>query len=112
MTVSKDDLLKPRIGEGDLTVPDVGTFRIRPLTRAQAFEVQELREVSVLDAENLLISYGLVEPAMTQDEVARWAECAPGGELAAVSMGIGKVSGMMPGSGKESYKSVRKRPRS
>jgi len=107
VTVNKDDLFRPRVQEvGIVQIDGVGAFKIRPLTRAQALEVQELREVSLLDAENLLISYGLVDPALTQEEVQRWAENAPAGDLAAVSMGIGRISGMMPDSGKGATKST------
>jgi hypothetical protein len=107
MAISKEDLLKPRLEQGTVTIDGVGEFTIRPLTRAEAFDVQTLRDESVLAAENLIISLGLVDPTMTVDEVDAWAEVAPAGHLAAVSLAIGTISGMMPTSGKESYKSLR-----
>jgi hypothetical protein len=105
--ISKADLLKPRLEQGTVTIEGLGEFTIRPLTRSEAFDVQTQREESVLAAENLLISLGLVDPKMTVDEVADWAAVAPAGHLAAVSMAIGSISGMMPESRKESYKSPR-----
>jgi hypothetical protein len=105
--ISKADLLKPRIEHGTVAIEGLGEFTIRPLTRAEAFDVQTMRDESVLAAENLLISLGLVDPEMTVEEVDRWSQVAPAGHLAAVSMAIGRISGMMPESGKESYKSPR-----
>lgn len=105
--VSKADLLKPRITHATVEIDGVGIFKIRPLSRAEAFEVQEMRGDNLLEAENVLISYGLVDPQLTPAEVGEWAAVAPAGDLAAVSMGIGRISGMMPDSGKESYKSAR-----
>ena len=105
--ISKEDLLKPRIEHGTVAIEGLGEFTIRPLTRAEAFDVQTMRDESVLEAENLLISLGLINPQMSPNDVADWAAVAPAGHLAAVSMAIGRISGMMPESGKESYKSTR-----
>lgn len=107
MTVSKDQLLKPRIGEATVTIDGIGELHIRALTRAQALEVQKLHASDdVLGGENLLISLGVVRPALTADDVAAWAEAAPSGELQAVSVAIARVSGMTVDSGKEAYKSA------
>lgn len=103
MPVSKEQLLAPRIGEGVITIENVGELYVRPLTRAQAMQVHACTDEAV--AENLLISLGVVEPRLTVAEVEAWAQSAPAGEMQAVSLAIGKISGMTASSGKESYKS-------
>lgn len=106
-TVALETLLAPRLGEGTVTIEGVGTLTIRTLTRAQALEVQQRgADGDVSAAENLLMHYGIVQPAMTLAQVAQWAESAPAGELQAVSVAIGRISGMHPDSGKAAYKSA------
>lgn len=106
--VNLDELLSPRIGEGTVDIEGVGRFTIRAVTRAQALEVQKIGATGdVSGSENLLLHLGLVDPALTLDQVARWAECAPAGELQAISVAIGTISGMHDSAGKDAYKSVR-----
>ncbi len=102
-----DALLKPRIGEGIVDIEGVGRFTIRAVTRAQALQVQQIGQSGdVSGSENLLISLGLVEPALTPEQVAAWAEAAPAGELQAISVAIGTISGMHASAGKDAYKST------
>jgi len=105
MTVDKEKLLAPRIGEGIVSIEGLGEIHVRPLTRAQAIEVYKTTDLG--DAENMLIHLGMVEPRLTLAEVEAWAQSAPAGEIQAVSQAIGIMSGMTEKSGKESYKSVR-----
>lgn len=109
---TKDHLVgakAPRVGNGTVTVDGLD-FEIRPLSRAQQIEVQEAREHDGLAAADaLLCSYGMVDPAMTLEEVVQWhADPGQGENCSAVSQGIGTISGMLRDSGKAAYKSPRR----
>lgn len=108
MKATKDHLLKPSVEHGTVTVDGLD-YEIRPLSRKQQISVQEIRERDGLAAADAqLVAWGLVDPALTREDVELWQD-TPGQAqaAAAVSEGIGRISGMMPDSGKESYKSVR-----
>lgn len=112
MKATKDHLVgakAPKVGNGTVDVDGL-EFEIRPLTREQQIEVQETREADGLAAADaLLCHYGMVDPAMTLEEVAQWhREVGQGENAAAVSQGIGTISGMLRDSGKAAYKSVRR----
>lgn len=103
---TRDEILNRKIGHGTVDVPGLGTFTIRPLSRNEAMRVH--RCDTEQEGENLLVSLGLVEPAMTVDDVEQWAAMdGSAGDLQALSIAIGTISGMMTTSGKESYKSLR-----
>ena len=71
--------------------------------------MQEARDRDGLAAADaMLISLGLVDPALSLEEAVEWQETPGQGETAAaVSEGIGRISGLMRDSGKEAYKSAR-----
>lgn len=109
---TKDHLVgdkAPKVGNGIINVDGL-EFEIRPLSRNEQIEVQEVRERDGLAAADaLLCAYGMVDPAMTVEEVREWhAKRGQGENAAAVSQGIGTVSGMLRDSGKAAYKSLRK----
>ena len=100
-------LTKPGIGNGTVDVDGV-EFEIRPLSRGEQIEVQEVRERDGLAAADaLLVHYGLVDPALSVEQVAAWFDTiGQGPAAAAVSQGIGTISGMFRDSGKAAYKSA------
>lgn len=77
-----------------------GTVIIRGLTRNEAIRIRDLKgDLSARD--DLLISLGLLEPAMTPEEVAEWGEAQ--GEFVVMtdlSEAIGRLSGMTEDAGK------------
>jgi hypothetical protein len=107
MRATKDHLLKPSVEHGTVTVDDLD-YEIRPLSRKQQIAVQEIRERDGLAAADAqLLAWGMVDPALTLDEAEQWQQTEGQSAAAgAVSEGIGRISGMFPGAGKESYKSV------
>lgn len=111
--VSKKALLAPKVASTNphdtyVTLPDGERVFIRPLSRDEAISVSELRERSgTAPAEHLLLHLGMVEPALALEEVEGWAaQVGSAADIEAVSRGIGVVSGMLPSSGKEAYKSA------
>lgn len=107
MKATKDHLLATKQRQREVELTDGSTVLVRSLTRAEALATQAITDLG--EREDFIISSGLIDPVMTADEVAQWAAEAPAGDLTAVSEGIARVSGMMPDSGKEAYKSSRRR---
>lgn len=107
MKATLDHLLKPSIEHGTVTVDGL-EFEIKPISRKQQIAVQERRERDGLAAADaLLLHLGMVDPALTEEQAAEWQDTAgQGTAAAAVSEGIGRISGMMADSGKAAYKSA------
>lgn len=84
-----------------------GTVEIRGITRDQALEVREAQTIA--DKDNLLVSFGLVNPAMTPDDVAAWASQESAGVMSGLSQRIGEISGMGEGAGKSGVPRPRRR---
>lgn len=80
MTVDRETFLKARLPERDVDLPGVGTVRVRGLSRAEAMRVRDLRD-DLAAAEQLLVTLGLVDPALSAGDVAAWYEAAPAGEI-------------------------------
>ncbi|WP_410669133.1 hypothetical protein [Amycolatopsis sp. cmx-4-68] len=99
MTVSKEDLLAKRFGVEDFEVPELGTFRIRALTRAQALEIKD-REMPVAIAEQRILSRAVVEPQLSEEDVAELQAHVPAGLLEPLVDRIATISGMTKGSPK------------
>lgn len=102
--LTRDQILARKTGRGTVTLSDGGTVAIRALTRDEALAVRDLP--SVADQDNFIIATGLVNPAMSVDDVAAWAANDAAGDLAAVSEGIAELSGMTAKSGKAATKSA------
>jgi len=107
MAVTKDQLTRPRVETGRVTLEGGGDVEIRPLSRASALRVHDIGQRDGIAAgEAMLLCLGMVDPAMTLDDVVQWmATEGAAGDVEAVSRGIGVISGMTATSGKESYKS-------
>lgn len=104
--VSKEALLKRRFGVVDVPVDGVGVVQVRPLSRAEALELQGV-EMPVAEVERRLVSKAMVSPSLTEDEVRIWQENSPAGELEPVANRIAELSGMVPESAKEAMKTFR-----
>lgn len=104
--MDKADLLRRRLPEREVELPGVGTVRVRGLTRAEALEVQK-RQGDVAAMERLILSLGLVDPVLTEDEVGEWYAAAPAGELEPVSQAIVDLSGLGEGATKSGVPPVR-----
>jgi hypothetical protein len=110
---TKDHLRKSNVrtaGTLEITLPSDGsTVLIRGLTRDEIVDAQERFPGSTKDRDNVCIAAGLVDPAMTEDEVAEWAAGAPAGDLTHVSEQIQERSGLREGAGKSGVRPARKR---
>lgn len=78
--MDRETFLKARLPEREVELPGVGTVRVRGLSRAEAMQVRGLRD-DLAAAEQLLVVLGLVDPALSADDVAAWYASAPAGEI-------------------------------
>ncbi|HEX5120362.1 MAG TPA: hypothetical protein VFW65_34705 [Pseudonocardiaceae bacterium] len=91
--MDKSLLTKARLAEEDVELPGVGTVRVRALSRAEAMKVTD-RELPVARMEQVLLSMAMVDPVMSEADVAEWQTAAPGGELEPVVEVIQRLSGL------------------
>lgn len=102
--MDKELLFKPRLPEGDVEVPGVGTVRVRGLSR---FEVMSCQSAKGAALERRMLSIALVDPVLTEAEVGRWMGAAAAGELQPVLLRVQELSGLADDADKEAYKSFR-----
>lgn len=106
--MDKDLLFKPRLPEDDVEIPGVGTVRVRGLSRIEAMHVQAAKGPEA--TERRILALGLVDPKLTEAEAGRWQDASPAGELEPVTDRIAELSGMNPGSDRETYRTFRDEP--
>lgn len=109
MPLTREQILARKTGTETepFTLPDGGVVIIRGLTRNEALKVRDADTLA--DKDNVLISLGLVDPQLSVDDVAVWAENEPAGTMADLSQRIGEISGMSEGAGKSGVPRPRKR---
>lgn len=106
--MDKDLLFKSRLDEADVDIPGVGTVRVRGLSRVEVIAMRKAtdNDPDTLDGkralviERKLIAAAMVDPKLTESEVARWQDAAPAGELEPVTARISELSGMVEGASK------------
>lgn len=101
--MDKELLFTPRLSEESVEIPGVGTVRVRALSRGEALRAQSAKGVAAI--ERAMLALGMVDPALTEDEVKRWQEASPAGELEPITRVIQRLSGMEAGADKAAYKS-------
>lgn len=85
-------------------------IRFRALSHDEAMELAEYSKkegVTNLMYEQRMLSQALVRPKMSATQVKAWQKSSPAGEIDAVVRSVMALSGMLPDSAKEAYKSVR-----
>jgi hypothetical protein len=96
--VDKNALLAPRLGEGEHEVPGVGTVRLRGLSRAEVLEARTLADTAAAD--RFMVSRALLDPKLTEAEVATWAANSGPKEIEDLTGAIVELSGMGTGAAK------------
>lgn len=90
--IDKDAFLKPRLPERELEVGP-WTVRIRGLSRAEYLRIGDLARGESTDrAEVVTLALGLVDPALSEDEVRAWRDAATSDEVDAVSSAVIELS--------------------
>lgn len=104
--MDKAALLAPRLEEDDVDIPGVGTVRVRGLSRYEVMVSQRGNKGGTIAVERVMLRYGMVDPILTEDEVAEWQKASPAGEIEPVARRISELSGLRQGADKEAYKSL------
>lgn len=97
----------PRLPEEDVEIPRIGTIRVRGLSRVELLLAGKLSDQGVATMERRMLCYGMVHPKVTEDEVQRWQESAPAGEIQPIIAVVNRLSGIGKDVQKEAYKSLR-----
>lgn len=96
--LTREQILARKTGRGTATLPDGSTVAIRALTRDEVLESQECESLG--DRDNLIVSLGMTDPALSVEDVAAWAAGGDAGDLTAVTDAIAELSGLKQGAGK------------
>jgi hypothetical protein len=108
MAFDKELLFKERLPEAEVEVPNVGTIRVRALSRDEALKVRSSADVATI--ERRMIAAACLDPVLTVDEVKRWQLASPAGELEPITEKITELSGMTDGAAKEAYLEFEQNP--
>lgn len=106
--LTKEQILARKLGRDVVELPDgSGTVEVRGLNRREALHVSSLD--NPYDRDVFLVACGLVDPAMTEEEVKAWGDQDDTGTIEAVSLRIGELSRMVEGAGKSRVPRARRR---
>jgi hypothetical protein len=113
----KELLFKSRLAEADVAIPGVGTVRVRALSRAEVLMVRKATDLAgdvdgprALVLERKMVATAMVDPVLSESEVARWQRASAAGELEPVTDAIQRLSGMLPTAAKEAYRELEADP--
>lgn len=104
--IDKDSFLKPLLPEKDVDLPGLGTVRVRGLSRAEAVRLAEVKG-DTPKLECRILSYGLVDPVLTADELFDWYDRAPSGWVDLIVNAITALSAIDEGAAKSGVPGVR-----
>lgn len=105
--IDKDTFLKPLIPTEIVDLPGLGKIRVRGLSRAEAVALSGVKD-DAAKLEQKIILYGMAEPSLTVDEVARWYDAAPAGLIDIIVKAVERLSGLGEGAPKSGVPGVRK----
>lgn len=106
----KEQLLAKRVGveTAEVEIEGVGTITIRGLSRAEYLSVQD--QSDPLKAERRTLSRAMVDPVMTEADIAAWQKASGPMEINAVAMKVNELSGIGQGADKSDVPEVRDEP--
>jgi hypothetical protein len=101
--MDKNALLATRAGVEieEVEIPGVGTVKVRGLSRFELLVGQKKHEGDNLKQERWVLSLAMVDPVLTEDEVATWQRTSPPMEIERVAQVVNRLSGI----GKDAAKS-------
>ncbi len=89
-------------------VPELGEFEVRGLSRAEVVHMQTLEDMDAMEV--ALMSAGMVDPALTPDEVRAWRASSASEDVRPVSDRILELSGIGEGQQHEKERTFRSDP--
>jgi len=97
--VDKSALLAARLPSEEVEIPGVGTVTLRGLSRYELHLAGKGTEDPAL-VERRMISYAMVDPQLSVDDVEQWQKVSPAGELGPVTEKLRELSGLAEGAAK------------
>lgn len=108
--IDKEAFLKATAPETSVELPGLGTVKVRGLSRSEAVSLAPLKDDTGALERRILI-LGLVDPALTEDELKAWYDSAPAGLVDPIIAAIERLSGLGKGAPKSDVPRVPGRPR-
>lgn len=101
--MDKKALLANRVelNTADVEIEGVGTVKVRGLSRFELLVAQKKYPDDTLKQERFILAAALVDPLLTEDEVAQWQQSSLPMEINAVAEVVNRLSGI----GKDAAKS-------
>lgn len=93
--IEREHLFKPRIPEEEYEIEGIGTIRIRGLSRVETLRAKKSAG-NVDEFEVKVLSIGVVEPHLSEDDVRAWQASAISQEVEDVANTILELSGLLP----------------
>jgi hypothetical protein len=106
VAVSKEDLLRAKVGEHTHVIEGVGEVRYRGLTRGEALKLQG-KQMSTAEMDCKLLAIAVIEPKLSEAEWAEVAAVTSAGLLESLSTAIAAASGMRKADAKAAYATFR-----
>lgn len=106
MAIDKAALFASRLPEEDVEIPNVGTVRVRSMSRSEVLDIRG-KDLEVSEMERRLLSTAMVDPKMTEDEIGQWQQASTAGELEPVTKAIMRLSGLEEAVNKATIKQFR-----
>jgi len=99
--IDREVLLKARLREATVAIPDVGEVRVRALSREEVMTLQAIQaDAGALASEAFCLVRGMVEPALSEEDARTLLQGSPGAELQPVVDAILALSGLVEGAQK------------
>jgi hypothetical protein len=92
--MDKEALLKGSLPEVEVEIPGKGAVRVRGLSRAEYLQMGIIGQEDLERAEVYMIGHGLVDPALSVEEIRKWRDAVNAGEVDVVTEAINKLSGL------------------
>lgn len=90
---------------GEVEIPGVGTITVRGLSRHEYIRGQQYAE-DLLQQERYLLSRCMIDPVMTEADVAAWQKGSDPQEINLVSLKVNELSGIGKGADKSAVAEV------
>jgi hypothetical protein len=105
--MDKSALLADRVRNNTDTVEidGVGTVTVRALSRKEMIEAGELSEHTLVQ-ERYILSRAMIDPQMSEDDIAAWQAASPPGEINRVADKVNELSGLKKESAKRDVPAV------
>lgn len=106
--MDKAALMTERLPRGEVELRGVGVITVRGLSRYELLLAGKgIAEGDTVMMEQRMLSMALVDPELSEDDVAAWQKHSPAGEIIPVVAKINELSGIGRDIQKEAYKSLR-----